>query len=85
MRRRKRKPHDRPGDEEHLLSARFGTLELRAGQGADQPRRVGAAKNPRLGMKQYLLDAMPEAGIPLLAKIIDLGQFGHGDRLRNRC
>jgi hypothetical protein len=67
-------------DKEHLLAARLGPLERRAGQRLDERARIGAAKNARLGMNQHLVDAMPQAGIPLLAKIIDLGQFGHGKR-----
>ncbi len=64
-------------DEEHLLAERLGTFERRVGQRLDELLRIDAAKDALLFMDHHTLDPLLQAGVPLLAKIIDLGQFGH--------
>ena len=67
-------------DEEHLLAARFGALQRGAGQGVGEFLGIDAAENSLLVVKLHFFNAVLQAGVPLLANIIDLGEFGHDPR-----
>src|SRR5271170_5189527 len=65
-------------DEEHLLAARLGPLKRRAGECFAEFPQVDAAKDALFAAHFHRLDFLLQAGIPPLANIIDLGEFGHG-------
>lgn len=68
--------------EEHLFAVGVGGLQGGAGERAGEPCGVDATKDAALGVEENAVDAMPEGGIPLLAEVVDLGEFGHGDKIR---
>ena len=64
----------------HLLAVRLRAPEHPAPQQAAQTLRVRAAKHAdsRPGYEHFM-DRRAEPDVPLTARVIDLGEFGHGE------
>jgi hypothetical protein len=66
--------------EEHLFAGRFGGDEFLAGEFWEEGEVV-AAEDAFVGVEMDAENFGVEAGIPLAAVVIDLGEFGHGRRI----
>ena len=65
--------------EEHLFAGGFGGDEFLAGEFWEKGEVV-AAKDAFFAVEMDAKDFGVEAGVPLAAVVIDLGEFGHGGR-----
>jgi len=65
---------------EHLFAGRFGGDEFLAGEFREEGEVV-AAEDAFVGVEVDAENFGVEAGIPLAAVVIDLGEFGHEGRV----
>ena len=65
--------------EEHLFAGGFGSNKRLAGEFGKKGEAV-AAEDALFAVEMDAEDFGVEAGIPLAAVVIDLGEFGHGRR-----
>ena len=68
---------------EHLFAGGFGGHEFLTGEFGKKGEIV-AAKDAFFAMKMDAKDFGVEAGVPLAAVVIDLGEFGHGPRVMTK-
>ena len=77
----KAQPASAAENKKHLLAACFRAAEDFSGKGSGESIRIGPPEDPLLRVKVNAQDLPAETGIPLLAVIIDFGEFRHGVRI----
>lgn len=70
-------------DEEHLLPAGFGAEEFLPNEATLERPDVAPTEDPFLAMELDCGDDLADAGVPLFAKIFDLGELRHGAEIRS--